>query len=127
MKTSLAALLFLLSTNVFASSQLICQVSEELNAPLQASSVKYQLISPLVGPDLSSRVDLVAPSLGLSFGVETFLSALTSPGQQVVLIGITDNSKNGPGVSVDGHGSVSTFYDTDAGELFVQCSVSPFL
>jgi hypothetical protein len=123
MKTSLTALLVLFSTNVWAGSQLTCQVNEDINAPSQARSVKYQLTSPLSGPHLQTRIDLVSNNLNLSFGVETFLSELTSPGQQVVIIGITDNSKNGNVVSVDGHGSAETFYDTDAGSLFINCSV----
>lgn len=119
----LVTLLALCSTNVWAATQLTCDVSEDINPPLQASSVKYQLTAPLSGPSLNARIDLDASSLGLGFGVETFLSELTSPGQQVILIGITDHNKANTGVTVDGHGAAEAFYDTDQGTLYVKCSV----
>jgi hypothetical protein len=122
MKNSLVMLSVLFSTNVWAASQLTCEVSQDVNPPLQTASVKYQITAPLNGPDFRTRIDLEASVLdGLKFGVESFLSELTSPGQQVVLIGITD--KTGAGVTVDGHGSATTFYDTAAGTLSISCSV----
>jgi hypothetical protein len=121
MQKSLVVLLVLFSTNVWAS-QLTCDVSEELNPPLQASSVKYTLSAPLSAPEMNARIDVDAQGLNVRFGIETFLSDTTSPGQQVILIGIAD-LKTDTTANADGHGFVETFYDTDTGELSIQCSV----
>lgn len=122
MKMSFVSLVFLLSTNAFAASQLTCRVSEEVLPPLQTSSVEYQLVAPLESPQRNAVIGLDSRSLDLSFEVDTFLSELTSPGQQVILISITDK-RSGATATLDGHGSATTYYDTNEGTLFIECSV----
>ena len=122
MKMSFVSLVFLVSTNAFAASQLTCRVSEEVLPPLQTSSVKYQLVAPLESPQRNAVIGLDSRSLDLSFEVDTFLSELTSPGQQVILISITDK-RSGATATLDGHGSATTYYDTNEGTLFIECSV----
>lgn len=119
MKKSLILLSVLLSTNVWASSQLTCQVTEDVKAPLQVRSENYQVKASLNDSDLHARLDLASDALNLSFGVTTILSG----GQQVIIVGITNKSNPSDHVSVDGKGSVEAFYDTDAGSLYINCSV----
>src|SRR5271168_227892 len=112
MKTSLIAILFLTSTQAFAFSQLTCKVSETVNPPLQVRSHEFTVSAPLSGPDMNARIDLDSTNFNLHYGFETFLSQVTSPGQQVILIGVrNDNAK--VGVGADGHGFAALDYDVD--------------
>jgi hypothetical protein len=122
MLKSLVPFLILVTGNAYAANQLSCHVSEDVNAPLAASSVKYDLQATLSAPRLNAVIGQDAQSLDLSFSIDTFLSELTSPGQQVILISITDKT-SGATATLDGHGTATTFYDTKQGTLFVECSV----
>ena len=122
MKITLFSLLVLLSTNVWAASRLQCKVSEKVNAPLQMRSVDYNLAAPLMAPDYNARIDFNVRSLNITYGIVTFLSKVTSPGQQVILIVIKDD-KTGALTTTDGHGFAATTYPTPNGELSVECAV----
>ena len=117
-----AQLLILASSSAFSATSLTCNISEDIAAPLEARSVKYNLNVPLTNPDLNARIDLASPNLKLNFSIITFKSKLTSPGEQVIIVSIKDN-ESGATSSSDGHSSVQSFYDVAAGSLIVQCSV----
>ena len=122
-RLSFLAISILASAPAFAFSQLVCNVSEDVSSPLQSRSNSYTVTAPLSGADATARIDLDSTNFNLSFGVETFLSEVTSPGQQVILIGIHDNKDN-KSSTTDGHGYAATFYDTEVGTLYVQCTVN---
>ena len=111
----------LASGQAFAANQLTCKVSEDVKAPLQVRSHSYVVTAPLIKSQ--TRVDLGSSNFDLKIGIETFLSTLTSPGQQVVLINIHDN-KTDRNFTADGHGMASANYDLENGVLVVQCSVN---
>ena len=122
MKLGIAALIFFSASHAFAFSQLVCQVSETVKPPLQVRSHDFTLTAPLSGGSRSARIDLVSTNFSLQYGIETFLSELTSPGEQVIIIGLK-NEKTGVAFSADGHGFAAIDYDAENGYLNIQCSV----
>lgn len=121
MKLLAAQALIMFSTSAF-SSTLNCSVSEAVNPPLQVRSIDYSITAPLVKENKSARIDLASPSLSLKFGIVTFLSQLTSPGEQVLIVSVT-NTKTGAISSANGHGKVQSFTEVDNGSLIVKCDV----
>lgn len=113
--------LLLLSTQAFAATELQCKVNESMNPPYQVRSREFTVTAPLTDASLFARIDLDSTNFNLHYGFETFLSQISSPGQQVILIGLTARSPKFS-LTTDGHGTASTFYDTEEGTLFIQCS-----
>jgi hypothetical protein len=122
MRASLIAILLFSSAQAFAFTQLTCKVSETVYPPLQARTNEFTVTAPLNSPGTDARIDLDSTNFNLHYGFETFLSQLTSPGQQVILIGLR-NDKANFGVGADGHGFAAMDYDADNGYLNIQCSV----
>jgi hypothetical protein len=122
MKISLAMFLLLSSTQAFALSQFNCRVAENVNPPLETRSEKYTVNAPFTDPVVGTQLNLNAIDLDLSISAETFQSQVIAPGQQAVIVEITDN-KTGGKITANGYGQVSTFYDTGSGSFFIQCTV----
>jgi len=122
MKIFLLITSVLLAGRAFAFTQLVCNVSEDVNPPLQMRSTSFVISANLSSGDASARINLASTSLGLNYSVETFLSQLTSPGQQAILIYIKDTATNQDSTT-DGHGFTSVDFDAVKGSLHVQCAV----
>lgn len=123
LKTIFAGTVLLLSAESFANTQqLSCEINEMVNPPLKSRSVQYDLNVPLKVPRLSARVDLLAESLSLKFSIITFLSEFTSPGEQVIIVSVT-NTANGAHSASNGHGIVESFTNLEKGSLIVRCVV----
>lgn len=119
MKKSIVAILVMFSASAFASAQLTCNVSEQVNPPLQARSVNYVLTAPLASTDSGARIDATAQSLNLKYGFETFRD---SSGKQIVLIGVGEATNKNYSTAY-GANSTRILFDTNAGTLSVDCSV----
>lgn len=116
-KTNLTALLLILSNQAFAATQLNCKIWEQVGA----SSVNYEVNSPLSGPNQSVRLNLKARTMNLNFGVTSYLSTIISPGNNLVGVEINDTAPSGRGSYSEGNSRLTTTDVVVDGIFQIEC------
>lgn len=114
--------IILSATSSFAGTQMTCKSLESINTASGPTSVQTAKAVLLYEPNLNAAINLEFAQLNLKARVVTFLSKLTSPGEQVVIVTVKD-AQSGSTFSSNGHGQVESFVNTAKGSLAIHCSI----